>query len=74
MNEIARCFDVSGAGFVLLPAGAKSPPIENSWQTKPHTFEDAKRWTQKGGCGGRIKGKKLYTCEIYVGMHHGLVT
>ncbi len=51
-------FDQPGAGFVLLRAGVKFPPIEEGWQ-KPenaHTFQEATIHATKGGNVGAIAG------------------
>jgi hypothetical protein len=42
-------FDQPGAGFVYLPTGVKSPPIEKTWQEKPHSFAEAA--AHKGNVG-----------------------
>ena len=42
-------FDQPGANFTLLPPGKKSPPIEEKWQKKGHSFREAEAHLKKGG-------------------------
>jgi hypothetical protein len=49
MAAIQDIFNQPGAAFVLLPNGIKFPPIEKSWQTKPHTYQEAE--VHKGNVG-----------------------
>jgi hypothetical protein len=53
-NAISQAFD--GGGLVLLPRRQKYPPIENGWQKKPHTYEEAIAHLEEGGNVGIMAG------------------
>ena len=55
---ISPIFDQPSAGFVLLDAGEKYPPIEEGWQ-KPenaHSFQEADSHAARGGNVGALAG------------------
>ncbi len=56
MAEITEAFNQPDAGFVLLLAGKKFPPIEDGWQNKPHSFQEAAEHAAKGGNVGILAG------------------
>lgn len=53
---LSEVFDQPGAGLVLLRAGKKFPPIEDGWQNKPHSFQEAAEHAAKGGNVGILAG------------------
>ena len=56
MAEIPKVFDQPGAGFVLIGAGKKFPPVEAGWQDKPHSYQEAAEHAKKGGNVGVLAG------------------
>lgn len=49
MAAISSIFNQPGAGFVFLPDGIKSPPLESGWQKNGHSFEETA--AHKGNVG-----------------------
>jgi len=56
MAAVPEVFNQPRAGFVLLPKGKKTPPIEKEWQEHPHTFDEAVEHAAKGGNIGIMAG------------------
>ena len=56
MAEVPKVFDLPGAGFVLLRAGEKFPPIEKGWQNNPHSYQEATEHAKNGGNVGVMAG------------------
>jgi hypothetical protein len=48
-SSLSSIFDQPGAEFVFLRSGKKYPPIENEWQHKGHSFEEAKAYNGNVG-------------------------
>lgn len=44
-----------GAGYTLVRAGGKAP-IDDGWQNRPHTLQDAGKWAKSGGSNGLLTG------------------
>jgi DNA repair photolyase len=57
-GTIPSVFDQTGAAFVLLPAGAKFPPLSKGWQLpeNAHGFQEAAAHEERGGNIGVLAG------------------
>jgi len=72
-STIDPAFDRPGAAFVLLRGGEKAPPIEKSWQEKPHSYVEAEQHAADGGnvafvSGNGHVGLDLDSPEAFVGV------